>query len=108
MSFDKIVRKESIELKSAPVLIKGSDNAEYKFTVNELSPYEMTHCVDEFGKVDFVLVIARSVRDQDGARMSLDQANNLPSEVLGKFVNAYNSFFLKEVKKKVTAKKKAD
>lgn len=104
MSFDKIVRDEEFSLKSEIVKIKGSDKAEYKFTVTELSPSEMALCRDEFGSVDINAIVYRSVRDQDGVRMSVDQAMRLPPEVTGKFIETYNSFF--EGKKKPAKKKK--
>lgn len=105
MSFDKILGQELLELKSTPVTIKGSDGVNYKFTVNELTPYEMRYCLDDFQKIDFVSLVARSVRDEDGKRMSIEQAQRLPGDVLSKFVKAYNDFFKKEPKKKVTKKK---
>lgn len=105
MSFDKILSRELLELKSAPVTIKGSDGKDYKFTVNEMTPYEMGYCLDEFGKVDFVSLVARAVRDEDGKRMSIEQAQRLPADILSKFVKAYNNFFPTEPKKKVTKKK---
>lgn len=105
MSFDKIVGQELLELKSVPVTIKGSDGKDYKFTVNEITPYEMGYCLDEFKKVDFVSLTARAVRDEDGKRMSIEQAQRLPADILAKFVKAYDAFFDKEPKKKVTKKK---
>ena len=107
MSFDKIVGNELLELKTAPVTIKGGDGNGYKFTVNELTPHEMGYCLDEFAKVDFVALVARSVRDEDGKRMTIEQAQRLPADVLAKFVKAYDAFFEKEPKKKVTKKKKS-
>lgn len=104
MSFDKIVGNQLLELKSVPVTIKGSDGKDYKFTVNELTPYEMGYCLDEFGKVDLVSLVARAVRDEDEKRMSLEQAQRLTPDILEKFVKAYDGFFDKEPKKKVKKK----
>jgi hypothetical protein len=96
MSFDKIIREDLLELKSARVTIKGTDGEDYKFTVNEITPYEMGYCLDEFQKVDFVALTARAVRDKDGKRMSIEQARRLPSDVLAIFVKAYDDFFDKD------------
>lgn len=104
MSFDKIVSDEALELKSVEVTVQGTDEKKYKFTVNELTPSEQARCVDEFGEVDFLAVIYRSVRDQDGKRMSKDQANRLSPELMGKFISAYNSM-IEDTKKKSTKKK---
>lgn len=104
MSFDKIIVDEALDLKTATVTIAGSDGKDYKFTVTELTPIEMSRCVDEFGDVDFIPVIYRSVRDQAGQRMSKQQANQLPPQVLGKFIEGYMSFSSPD-KKKQTKKK---
>jgi len=106
MSFENILSDETLSLKSADVSIEGNDGKKYKFTVNELPPTEMALCVDEFGEAIILALVYRSVRDQDGKRMSKEQANRLPPEVIGKFVNAYNELIEeKQVKKKSTKKK---
>lgn len=103
-AFDQIAIGETLELKVSNVSIKGKDGANYKFTVTELTPSEMARCADEFNEIDFVKIIYRSVRDEDGKRMSVDQANRLPPEVMGKFIEAYNGF-LSDDKKKPKKKK---
>lgn len=107
MSFDKII-SEDFALKSSEISIKGSDRNEYKFTVNELSPVEMAYCIDEFNTINFLSLISRSVRDQDGKRMTLEQASKLPEEIKNNFIKAY--FKLKPIeenKKKSKKLKKA-
>jgi len=101
--FDKIATVETLELKSTPVIITGVDEKSYKFTVNELTPSEIARCVDEFGEIDFLAVIYRSVRDPDGKRMSKEQANRLPPPVMQQFIEAYNNFV--DTKKKSKPKK---
>lgn len=107
MSFDDIISKETLELKSVPVTVKGSSGKEYKFTVNELSPVELAKCVDEFGMFDILPIVYRSVRDEDGKRMSVEQAKKLDDDTLAKFINAYSTFqkLQKTVEKKTKKKK---
>lgn len=105
MSFDSIISNETLELKSTNVTIDGKDGKKYKFSVTELSPHEMARCLDEFLDVDFLAVIYRSVRDEDGARMTKEQAGRLPSDVTAKFIQAYNSL-LPDIKKKSIKKTK--
>lgn len=94
--FEKIATAETYELKTTDVVI----DEKYKFTVNEITPAEMTRCLDEFGEVDFLAVIYRSVRDPDGKRMTKEQANRLPPEIMTKFIEAYNGFITVDNKKK--------
>lgn len=91
--FDKIATQETLELKTAEVVVN-----DIKFTVHELTPIEMARCVDEFGDVDFLAIIYRSVKDPDGRRMSKEQAKRLPPEIISKFIEAYNEFI--DTKKK--------
>lgn len=98
--FEKIATAETYELKTTEVTIEGAENKKYKFTVNEITPAEMTRCLDEFGDVDFLAVIYRSVRDPDGKRMTKEQANRLPPDIMTKFIEAYNGFITVDNKKK--------
>lgn len=101
-AFDKIATGETLDLQSSTVKIAGSDGKQYTFTVTELTPTEIARCIDEFGEVDFLAVIYRSVRDSDGRRMSKEQAGKLPGEVISVFIDAYNGLI--EPKKKPKAK----
>lgn len=105
MSFDDIISKETLELKSVPVTIRGSGGKNYNFTVNELSPTELHKCVDEFGTFDVLAVVYRSVRDENGKRMSVDQAKKLDNKTLSVFINAYEGIFNKVTEKKTKKKK---
>lgn len=91
-AFEEIAT-ETLDLKTAEVEV-----GKYTFTVTELTPAEMARCVDEFGDIDFLAVIYRSVRDPEGKRMSKEQANRLPPETMRKFIEAYNKFV--DIKKK--------
>lgn len=107
MSFDDIAGKETLELRSVPVKIKGTSGKEYKFTVNELSPTELAKCVDEFGTFDILPIVYRSVRDEDGKRMSVEQAKKLNESTLTIFINAYSTFQKFTSEKKTKTKKKS-
>lgn len=106
MSFDQIISDETLSLKSVEVSVDGNNGKKYKFTVNELPPTEMAFCVDEFKEVNLIALVYRSVRDEDGKRMSKDQANHLPQEILGKFISAYNGLVEENPIKKKSTKKK--
>lgn len=105
MSFDKIATAETLELKSKEVVLAGSDGKKYKFTVHELSPFELGTCFDEFSSIDHYALVYRSVRDENGKRMTIEQAKRLPSEVILEFVQAYYSLVPASDKKKSTKKK---
>lgn len=109
MSFDKII-SDSVGLRSEVITLESSDGTGYKFTVHELSPIVIGMCLDEFGDVDFRKIICRSVVDQDGRKMSMEQANRLDPKHFAKIINVYSKFtpVVSEPKKKVvTTKKKA-
>lgn len=105
--FDEIATNEPLELKVASVEIKGPGDKKYHFTVTELTPAEMTLCVDEFGDINFLAVIYRTVRDQDGRRMTKQQANRLSPEIMAKFIDAYNTLLTGDKKKSSKKKIKA-
>lgn len=105
MSFDQIIAEETLSLKSADVSMEGKDGKKYHFTVNELSPSELARCLDEFGDIDFLAIVYRSVRDEDGRRMSKEQANRLPADLMAKFISAYNDLVEDKITKKKSKKK---
>lgn len=106
MSFDKIVSHETLELKSTKVTINGSDGKKYNFTVKELTPAEQLYCLDEYGKPDILAIIRRSVWDEAGSRMTVEQSEKLSPELLGKFLSAYDSLVDSNKKKSLTKKSK--
>lgn len=103
MSFDKII-SNSVGLRSEVITLEASNGDGYKFTVHELSPIVIGMCLDEFGEVDFRKIICRSVVDQDGRKMSMEQANRLDPKHFAKIMEAYSKFHpaTDEPKKKVT------
>lgn len=92
------IATEVFELKTTEVEIETPKGKKITFSVKELAPAEMARCLDEFGDIDFLAVIYRSVRDEDGKRMTKEQANRLPADVMSKFIEAYNGFI--DTKKK--------
>lgn len=106
MSFDDLCKKGELSLKSKEVKVKGATGKEYTFTVKELSPLELAKCLDEFQTIDIVALVYRSVRDQNGKRMSKEQAEMLDDETFATFLNAYNSFH-ETTEKKTKQKKKS-
>lgn len=108
MSFDKII-SDSVGLRSEVITLESSDGTGYKFTVHELSPIVIGMCLDEFGEVDFRKIICRSVVDQDGRKMSMEQANRLEPKHFAKIIDAYSKFTpaTELPKKKLTTKKNA-
>lgn len=105
--FDQIATGDSLELKSAPVDITLSDGKKIKFTVNELTPIELSQCVDEFNEINTLALVYRSVRDPDGFRMTKEQAAKLDPETLAAFVGAYTKFMDNKKKSTKVTKKKS-
>lgn len=103
MSFDKIL-SNSTKLRFEVITLDAPDGEEYNFTVHELSPIVIGMCLDEFGEVDFRKIICRSVLDQNGGKMSMEQANRLEPKHFAKIMEAYSKFHpaTDEPKKKVT------
>lgn len=101
MSFDKLI-ESSVAKRQEEIVIDGMT-----FYANELS---ITHSIKiaaieaEDGDT-YTYWVAYSITDQDGKRMSYDQATRLPGSVLRKFLDAAMRVNSKP-KKKDTKKKK--
>lgn len=101
MSFDKL---NIVSRKQEIVDIETSDGV-LRFYANELSYTQRVSlsALSHSGEDVFTKWLAMSITDQDGGRMSLEQAHNLPDDIAEKMFKAVmrvNEQEKKDIKKK--------